>query len=153
MIHKQQKIFYGFQCNSSAVCESLKGFFCDLQTAWRLVLSMKPWSYIWLEFGLFSTIIYIYTTVLLCISTSMIHIHVHPYRGVLHNSHLLSMNFHSIGQCKKHLTIHNAPGNIRLQITYSQWRVISKVHTIPLSDTYIHTKTSVMRFRAASAPS
>ena len=52
--------FYGFQCNSSAVCESLKGFFCDLQTAWRLVLSMKPWSYIWLEFGLFSTIIYIY---------------------------------------------------------------------------------------------
>ena len=49
--------FYGFQCNSSAVCESLKGFFCDLQTAWRLVLSMKPWSYIWLEFGLFSTII------------------------------------------------------------------------------------------------
>ena len=29
-------------------------------TAWRLVLSMKPWSYIWLEFGLFSTIIYIY---------------------------------------------------------------------------------------------
>ena len=25
--------------------------------AWRLVLSMKPWSYIWLEFGLFSTII------------------------------------------------------------------------------------------------
>ena len=53
--------FYGFQCNSSAVCESLKGFFCDLQTAWRLVLSMKPWSYIWLEFGLFSTIIYIYT--------------------------------------------------------------------------------------------
>ena len=52
--------FYGFQCNSSAVCESLKGFFCDLQTAWRLVLSMKPWSYIWLEIGLFSTIIYIY---------------------------------------------------------------------------------------------
>ena len=49
--------FYGFQCNSSAVCESLKGFFCDLQTAWRLVLSMKPWSYIRLEFGLFSTII------------------------------------------------------------------------------------------------
>ena len=36
---------------------------CDLSqflTAWRLVLSMKPWSYIWLEFGLFSTIIYIY---------------------------------------------------------------------------------------------
>ena len=27
----------------------------------RLVLSMKPWSYIWLEFGRFSTIIYIYT--------------------------------------------------------------------------------------------
>ena len=26
----------------------------DLQTAWRLVLSMKPWSYRWLEFGLFS---------------------------------------------------------------------------------------------------
>ena len=52
--------FYGFQCNSSAVCESLKGFFCDLQTAWRMVLSMKPWSYIWLEFGLFSTIIFIY---------------------------------------------------------------------------------------------
>ena len=26
-------------------------------TAWRLVLSMKPWSYIWLEIGLFSTII------------------------------------------------------------------------------------------------
>ena len=49
--------FYGFQCNSSAFCESLKGFFCDLQTAWRLVLSMKPWSYMWLEFGLFSTII------------------------------------------------------------------------------------------------
>ena len=49
--------FYGFQCNSFAVCESLKWFFCDLQTAWRLVLSMKPWSYIWLEFGLFSTII------------------------------------------------------------------------------------------------
>ena len=49
--------FYGFQCNSFAVCESLKGFFCDLQTAWRLVLSMKPWSYIWLEFGHFSTII------------------------------------------------------------------------------------------------
>ena len=52
-------------------CPLLKGFFCDLwitqrilffylQTAWRLVLSMKPWSYIWLEFGLFSTIIYIY---------------------------------------------------------------------------------------------
>ena len=38
----------------------LKDFFCDLQTAWRLVLSMKPWSYIWLEIGLFSTIIYIY---------------------------------------------------------------------------------------------
>ena len=52
--------FYGFQCNSSAVYESLKGFFCDLQTAWRLVLSMKPWSYIWLEFGLFSTIIAIF---------------------------------------------------------------------------------------------
>ena len=36
---------------------------CELSqflTAWRLVLSMKPWSYIWLEFGLFSTIIYIY---------------------------------------------------------------------------------------------
>ena len=30
--------FYGFQCNSSAVCESLKRIFCDLQTAWRLVL-------------------------------------------------------------------------------------------------------------------
>ena len=28
--------------------------FCDLQTAWRLVLSMKPWSYIWLEFGFFN---------------------------------------------------------------------------------------------------
>ena len=25
---------------------------------------MKPWSYIWLEFGLFSTIIYIYTSVM-----------------------------------------------------------------------------------------
>ena len=38
-------------------------FVCDLSqflTAWRLVLSMNPWSYIWLEFGLFSTIIYIY---------------------------------------------------------------------------------------------
>ena len=36
---------------------------CELSqflTAWRFVLSMKPWSYIWLEFGLFSTIIYIY---------------------------------------------------------------------------------------------
>ena len=35
-------------------------FVCDLSqflTAWRLVLSMKPWSYIWLEIGLFSTII------------------------------------------------------------------------------------------------
>ena len=51
--------FYCSQCNSSAVCESLKGFFCDLQTAWWLVLSMKPWSYIWLEFGLIWTIIYI----------------------------------------------------------------------------------------------
>ena len=29
-------------------------------TAWRLVSYMRPWSYIWLEFGLFSTIIYIY---------------------------------------------------------------------------------------------
>ena len=29
-------------------------------TAWRLVLSMKTWSYIRLEFGLFSTNIYIY---------------------------------------------------------------------------------------------
>ena len=64
--------FYGFQCNSSAVCESLKGFFCDLQTAWRLVLSMKPWSYIWLEFGLFSTIIYIYIYI-------YIHIYIHIY--------------------------------------------------------------------------
>ena len=36
----------------------LKDFFCDLQTAWLLVLSMKPSSYIWLEFGLFSTILY-----------------------------------------------------------------------------------------------
>ena len=38
-------------------------FVCGLSqflTAWRLVLPMKPWSYIWLEFGLFSTIIYIY---------------------------------------------------------------------------------------------
>ena len=41
----------------------LKDFFCDLQTAWRLVLSLKPWSYIWLEFGLFSTNIYIYISV------------------------------------------------------------------------------------------
>ena len=35
-------------------------FVCDLSqflTAWRLVLSMKPWSYIWLEIGLFSTTI------------------------------------------------------------------------------------------------
>ena len=36
--------------------------FCIMATnnrwgSWRLVLSMKPWSYIWLEFGLFSTII------------------------------------------------------------------------------------------------
>ena len=31
--------------------------FVNLLIAWRLVLSMKPWSYIWLEFGLFSTII------------------------------------------------------------------------------------------------
>ena len=30
------------------------------QTAWRLVSSIKPWSYKWLEFWLFSTIIYIY---------------------------------------------------------------------------------------------
>ena len=38
--------------DASLVCES--GQFL---TAWRLVLYMKPWSYIWLEFGLFSTII------------------------------------------------------------------------------------------------
>ena len=31
--------------------------FRQFLTAWRLLLSMKPWSYIWLEFGLFSTII------------------------------------------------------------------------------------------------
>ena len=41
--------------DASLVCE-----FSQFLTAWRLVLSMKPWSYIWLEFGLFSTIIYIY---------------------------------------------------------------------------------------------
>ena len=41
--------------DASLVCES-----SQFLTAWRLVLSMKPWSYIWLEFGLFSTIIYIY---------------------------------------------------------------------------------------------
>ena len=38
--------------DASLVCESSK-----FLIAWRLVLSMKPWSYIWLEFGLFSTII------------------------------------------------------------------------------------------------
>ena len=38
--------------DASLVCES-----SQFLTAWRLVLSMKPWSYIWLEFGLFSTII------------------------------------------------------------------------------------------------
>ena len=35
-------------------------FVCDLSqflTAWRLVLSMIPWSYLWLEIGLFTTII------------------------------------------------------------------------------------------------
>ena len=31
-------------------------------TAWRLVFCMKPWSYIWLEFGHFSTIIAIIRT-------------------------------------------------------------------------------------------
>ena len=40
---------------ASLVCES-----SQFLTAWRLVLSMKPWLYIWLEFGLFSTIIYIF---------------------------------------------------------------------------------------------
>ena len=45
-----------------------KDFFCDLQTAWRLVLSMKPWSYIWLEFGLFfNNYIYIYIYIYLYI--------------------------------------------------------------------------------------
>ena len=34
--------------DASLVCES-----SQFLTAWRLVLSMKPWSYIWLEFGLF----------------------------------------------------------------------------------------------------
>ena len=38
--------------DASLVCES-----SQFLTAWRLVLSMKPWSYIWLDFGLFSTII------------------------------------------------------------------------------------------------
>ena len=38
--------------DASLFCES-----SQFLTAWRLVLSMKPWSYIWLEFGLFSTII------------------------------------------------------------------------------------------------
>ena len=41
--------------DASLVCES-----SQFLTAWRLVLSMKPLSYTWLEFGLFSTIIYIY---------------------------------------------------------------------------------------------
>ena len=47
--------------DASLVCES-----SQFLTAWRLVLSMKPWSYIWLEFGLFSTIIYIYICVYVC---------------------------------------------------------------------------------------
>ena len=38
--------------DASLVCES-----SQFLTAWRLLLSMKPWSYIWLEFGLFSTVI------------------------------------------------------------------------------------------------
>ena len=38
--------------DASLVCES-----SQFLTAWRLVLSMKPWSHIWLGFGLFSTII------------------------------------------------------------------------------------------------
>ena len=48
----------GFTCTLRCYTPSLfDTLFCDLQTAWRLVLSMKLWSYIWLEFGLFSTII------------------------------------------------------------------------------------------------
>ena len=46
--------------DASLVCE-LNQFL----TAWRLVLSMKPWSYIWLEFGLFQQlyILYIYISI------------------------------------------------------------------------------------------
>ena len=41
--------------DASLVCE-----LSQFLTAWRLVLSMKPWSYIWLEFGLFFQQLYIY---------------------------------------------------------------------------------------------
>ena len=52
--HLQNGCFHDVR-DASLVCD-LSQFLTD----WRLVLSMKPWSYIWLEFGLFSTIIYIY---------------------------------------------------------------------------------------------
>ena len=47
--------------DASVVCES-----SQFLTAWRLVLSMKPWSKIWLEFGLFFNN-YIYMYIYICI--------------------------------------------------------------------------------------
>ena len=68
--------------DASLVCES-----SQFLTAWRLVLSMKPWSYIWLEFGLFSTIIAIIRAcacwalfvVTLTNTVHLIHIYIYIY--------------------------------------------------------------------------
>ena len=68
---------HGFMDNTNrqAACKSQKNPLSDSQTAEELqipivrqsVLSMKPWSYIWLEFGLFSTIIYVYIYIYICV--------------------------------------------------------------------------------------
>ena len=80
--------------DASLVCES-----SQFLTAWRLVLSMKPWSYIWLEFGLFSTIIAIIRAcvcwalfvVTLTNTVHFIYIYIYIYNSPSNQNNLFSL--------------------------------------------------------------
>ena len=85
--------------DASLVCES-----SQFLTAWRLVLSMKPWSYIWLEFGLFSTIIAIIRAcacwalfvVTLTNTVHLIYIYIFKHILVIEHTFLFSSPCHTL---------------------------------------------------------
>ena len=94
--------------------------FKSVLTAWRLVLSMKPWSYIWLEVGLFSTIIAIIRAcvcwalfvVTLTNTVHLIHIYIYTYiyiytglRLTSKFSHMACLNAKRCNQNKENISL------------------------------------------------